>query len=79
MATRRYNALLEMPERTKWDHTTKTRKVLTPPTVVRVFVEIDEIEVARALGQKAWGNKSKKAQEMGGLVRVVEVRPTTKL
>lgn len=68
----KYHTNILVPAVTKWKD--GQRVEISPATTVKVFVEIDEAAVARTLGMKAWKNKSKKAHEMGGLVRVIECR-----
>jgi hypothetical protein len=41
-----------------------------------VEIEIDVEGIARALGEKAFRNKSKRSHDLGGMVKV-KVRPTT--
>lgn len=73
--THNYSAVIRVSERTKWDAAAKEYKIVSPAQAVRVFIEIDEQGLAHFLGKKAWANKSKKAHEVGGLVRCVEARP----
>lgn len=43
-------------------------RVEIPAETVAVDLDIDQFEIARLLGNKAWKNKSKKAVEIGGYI-----------
>ncbi len=65
----RYSLVVDMPARTKHDRQTGSLRIISPPTRVKLYVEIDLDAVAKELGSKAWRNKSKKAAAMYGAIR----------